>query len=393
MSNKRDEYNKLFQQVFDLIKTAKRPVFYCGGGVMPEGHESLYKLVKLLHFPITTTMMGLGVFPSNEEENLQMLGMHGSYEANMAMYKCDLMLAIGVRFDDRITGDLKKFSPNSKKVHVDIDKKEINKLVKVDVAVNMNSTDFLSEMLKFVEEELQKDKNVFDRNNTKDWWKQIEEWRKVKCFEYKQSKKIGAKILPQFLLDTLNDVAKKYNPFYCTDVGQHQIWATQYCKVDDKRRFITSGGLGTMGFGLPASIGVQIANPDDKVVLITGDGSLIMTMHEMATIKKYKLPVKIVLLNNSRLGMVKQWQEMFYDKNYSETNLEQSNPNFVKLAKSFSIKAKRVRKVKNVKNALEKMMQSKKAYLLEVVVDPNENVYPMIPVGNGHGEVILRKDY
>lgn len=393
MSNKIDECNKLFQQAFDLIKTAKRPVFYCGGGVMPEGHESLYKLVKLLHFPITTTMMGLGVFPSNEEENLQMLGMHGSYEANMAMYKCDLMLAIGVRFDDRITGDLKKFSPNSKKVHVDIDKKEINKLVKVDVAVNMNSTDFLSEMLKFVEEELQKDKNVLDKNNTKDWWKQIEEWRKVKCFEYKQSKKIGAKILPQFLLDTLNDVAKKYNPFYCTDVGQHQIWATQYCKVDDKRRFITSGGLGTMGFGLPASIGVQIANPDDKVVLITGDGSLIMTMHEMATIKKYKLPVKIVLLNNSRLGMVKQWQEMFYDKNYSETNLEQSNPNFVKLAKSFSIKAKRVKRVKNVKNALEKMMQSKKAYLLEVVVDPNENVYPMIPVGNGHGEVILRKDY
>ena len=387
------EDKNVFKEVFDLIKTAKQPIFYCGGGVMPEGYESLYKLVKLLQFPITTTMMGLGVFPSNEEENLQMLGMHGSYEANMAMYKCDLMLAIGVRFDDRITGDLKKFSPNSKKVHIDIDKKELNKLVKVDVAVNMNSTDFLNGMLDFVEGELKKDKNVLDKNNTKDWWKQIEEWRSVNCFEYKQKHDRKAKILPQYLLDTLNNVAKKYNPFYCTDVGQHQIWATQYCKVDDKRRFITSGGLGTMGFGLPASIGVQVANPDDKVVLITGDGSLIMTMHEMATIKKYKLPVKIVLLNNSRLGMVKQWQEMFYNKNYSETNLEQSNPDFVKLAKSFSIKARRVKKVKDVKIALQKMLKSKKAYLLEVVVDPDENVYPMIPVGNGHGEIVLRKDY
>ena len=379
------EDKNVFKEVFDLIKTAKQPIFYCGGGIMPEGYKSLYKLVKLLQFPITTTMMGLGVFPSNEEENLQMLGMHGSYEANMAMYKCDLMLAIGVRFDDRITGDLKKFSLNSKKVHIDIDKKELNKLVKVDVAVNMNSTEFLGE--------LKKDKNVLDKNNTKDWWKQIEEWRSVNCFEYKQKHDRKAKILPQYLLDTLNNVAKKYNPFYCTDVGQHQIWATQYCKVDDKRRFITSGGLGTMGFGLPASIGVQVANPNEKVVLITGDGSLIMTMHEMATIKKYKLPVKIVLLNNSRLGMVKQWQEMFYNKNYSETNLEQSNPDFVKLAKSFSIKARRVKKVKDVKVALEKMMQSKTAYLLEVVVDPDENVYPMIPVGNGHGEIVLRKDF
>ena len=393
MSNKRDECNKLFQQIFDLIKTAKQPIFYCGGGIMPEGCESLRKLVKMLHFPITTTMMGLGVYPENEPENLQMLGMHGSYEANMAMYKCDLMLAIGVRFDDRITGDLKKFSPNSKKVHVDIDKKELNKLVKVDMAVNMSSTDFLNGMLKFVEEELKKDKDVFNKNNTQNWWKQIAKWRSVNCFEYNQKQGRNAKILPQFVLDTLNDVAKKYNPFYCTDVGQHQIWATQYCKVDDKRRFITSGGLGTMGFGLPASIGVQVANPNEKVVLITGDGSLIMTMHEMATIKKYKLPVKIVLLNNSRLGMVKQWQEMFYNKNYSETNLEQSNPDFVKLAKSFSIKARRVKKVKDVKIALQKMLKSKKAYLLEVVVDPDENVYPMIPVGNGHGEIVLRKDY
>ena len=383
----------IFQQIFDLMKTAKQPVFYCGGGIMTEGYGSLRKLVKMLHFPITTTMMGLGVFPSNEEENLQMLGMHGSYEANMAMYKCDLMLAIGVRFDDRITGDLKKFSPNSKKVHVDIDRKELNKLVKVDVAVNMSSTEFLNEMLKFVDAEIKKDKNVLDKNNTKDWWKQIEEWRGVKCFAYKDFQEKNPRIMPQFVLDTLNEVGKKYNPFYCTDVGQHQIWATQYCKVNDKRRFITSGGLGTMGFGLPASIGVQVANPEDKVVLITGDGSLIMTMHEMATIKKYKLPVKIVLLNNSRLGMVKQWQEMFYNKNYSETNLEQSNPDFVKLAKSFSIKAKRVKKVKDVEVALEKMMKSKKAYLLEVVVDPNENVYPMIPVGNGHGEIVLRKDY
>ena len=384
---------EIFKEVFDLIKTAKQPVFYCGGGIMPDGYESLCKLVKILHFPITTTMMGLGVYPENEPENLQMLGMHGSYEANMAMYKCDLMLAIGVRFDDRITGNLKKFSPNSKKVHVDIDMKELNKLVKVDMAVNMSSTEFLNGMLDFVEVELKKDKNVFNINNTKNWWKQIEKWRSVNCFEYKQKQGRNAKILPQFVLDTLNDIAKKYNPFYCTDVGQHQIWATQYCKVNDKRKFITSGGLGTMGFGLPASIGVQVANPEDKVVLITGDGSLIMTMHEMATIKKYKLPVKIVLLNNSRLGMVKQWQEMFYNKNYSETNLEQSNPDFVKLAKSFSIKAKRVKKVKDVKVALEKMLKSKTAYLLEFITDPDENVYPMIPVGNGHGEIVLRKDY
>ena len=383
----------IFQQIFDLIKAAKQPVFYCGGGIMPEGYASLYKLIKLLHFPITTTMMGLGVFPENEPENLQMLGMHGSYEANMAMYKCDLMLVIGVRFDDRITGDLKKFSPNSKKVHVDIDKKELNKLVKVDIAVNMNSTDFLIEMLEFIETKLKNDKNALDKNNTIDWWKQIEEWKSVKCFSYQQYQKKNSKIMPQFVLDMLNKLAKKYNPFYCTDVGQHQVWATQYCKVNDKRHFITSGGLGTMGFGLPAAIGTQVAHPDEKVILITGDGSFIMTMHEMATIKKYQLPIKIVILNNSRLGMVKQWQEMFYDKNYSETNLEFSNPNFIKLARSFSIKARRVGKVRNVKTALKKMLKSKKAYLLEIVVDPDENVYPMIPVGNGHGEIVLRKDF
>ena len=374
-----------FDELIKAISHSKRPIFYCGGGIKSNSFNFLYKTIKLTNFPITTTMNGLGVYPAYEPENLQMLGMHGSYEANMALYNCDLMIVIGARFDDRVTCALSKFSPNSVKIHIDIDNKELNKLVKVDFSIKMDSYDFLKKFYNILNE----NKNIIP--DVKSWWKEIDEYRKNKSFYYKQDNR---KIKPQFVLDVLNNIVRKSNKktFFTTDVGQHQIWASQYLKVDDKRCFITSGGLGTMGFGLPAAIGAKIANKQDDVILITGDGSFIMTMHEMATIKRHKIPVKIIILNNSRLGMVKQWQELFYKKNYSETNLEDSNPDFIKNAKSFGIKAKRITKVKSVEKELTKMLNSKDAYLLEICVDPNENVYPMIPVGKGHNEIMLNQD-
>ena len=383
-----------FLELLDEISKAQKPIFYCGGGIKSNCFDVLYKIVKLTNFPIATTMNGLGVYPAYEKENLQMLGMHGTYEANMSLYNCDLMIVIGARFDDRVTCALSKFSPNSKKIHVDIDSKELNKLVKVDYPINMDCYDFLNQFYEVLKENKKKIPNI------NKWWKQIEKWREVKSYVYKQEKgkkNRKAKIKPQYLLDTLNKIVvekSKLNKrtFIATDVGQHQVWTSQYLKFNDKRNFITSGGLGTMGFGLPSAIGAQIANKKDSVVLITGDGSFIMTMHEMATIKRYKIPVKIIVVNNTKLGMVKQWQELFYHKNYSEIDLESGNPNFVKNAKSFGIKAKRLTKVKNVERALRKLLRAKKPYLLEVFVDPKENVYPMIPVGKGHNEIILNQD-
>ena len=377
-----------FKELLTAISKAKKPIFYCGGGIKSNCFDILYKVIKKTNFPIATTMNGLGVYSAYEKENLQMLGMHGSYEANMSLYNCDLMIVLGARFDDRVTCALSKFSPNSVKVHVDLDKTELNRLVKVDFPINMDCFEFLNNFYKELE------KNSDKIPNIQDWWKEINEWRQVKSFAYTQKK--HKKIKPQFLLDTLNYVVrnckKNKKTFFATDVGQHQVWATQYLKLDDKRCFITSGGLGTMGFGLPSAIGCQLANKKDNVILITGDGSFTMTMHEMAMIRRYRIPVKIVVVNNTRLGMVKQWQELFYHKNYSETNLESGNPNFVKNAKSFGIKAKKITKVKDVKKALIKMLNSKRAYLLEVYVDPDENVYPMIPVGKGHNEIILNQD-
>ena len=388
VKNKNNISTKTFclEKLIEAISNAKKPIFYCGGGIKSNSFDVLYKVIKLTKFPIATTMNGLGVYPANEPENLQMLGMHGSYEANIALHNCDLMIVLGARFDDRVTCALSKFSPNSVKVHVDIDSKELNKLVKVDFPIQMDCYEFLNQLYK----NLNKNRNKIP--NIKDWWKEIDGYKKNKSFYYKQDK--NGKIKPQFVLDLLNDIVVKNNmkTFFATDVGQHQIWASQYLKLDDKRCFIVSGGLGTMGFGLPSAIGAKIANKKNNVFLITGDGSFTMTMHEMATIKRYKIPVKIIVLNNSRLGMVKQWQELFYKKNYSETNLEDSNPDFVKNAKSFGIKAKRIAKVKNVKKELTKIINSKDAYLLEIYVDPNENVYPMIPVGKGHNEIMLNQD-
>jgi acetolactate synthase-1/2/3 large subunit len=311
-----------------------------------------------------------------------MLGMHGSYEANMAMYECDLMIAIGVRFDDRITGKLEKFSPNSQKIHIDIDSKEFNKNVKVAITIKQDAVLFLNDLYELLLKNQHKIKNIST------WWQQIEQWRSVDSFAYNQD--FNKTILPQFALDTLYKKTKHKEPFFVTDVGQHQMWAAQYCKVNKPKRFISSSGLGTMGFGLPAAIGMQVANKDDTIVLITGDGSFMMTMNEMAVIKKYKLPIKIVLLNNSNLGMVRQWQEMFFDKNFSEVFLKQSNPNFVNLAQSFDIKARKVSNAKEVENAIIEMINHNDAYLLEIVVSGEENVYPMIPSGKGHNEVILR---
>lgn len=368
-------------QILELISNSKKPIFYCGGGIKKEGAEILYKIIKLTNFPITTTLMGLGIYPASEKENLQMLGMHGSYEANIAMHECDLMFAIGVRFDDRVTGKLQQFSPNSKKIHVDIDKKELGKNVKIDLSYQMDAVEFLKELYLLLL------KNKHKINDISHWWNRIEECREKKSFAYDQQK--YQDILPQYALDILYEKTKSKDPFFVTDVGQHQMWAAQYCKVNKPKRFISSSGLGTMGFGLPAAIGIQVANPEDLTILVTGDGSLMMSIQEMATLLRYNLPVKIVLLNNSVLGMVRQWQEMFFEENFSEIDLSHSNPNFVALAESFRISANKVSNPKDVEHEIEKMIHHNGAYLLEIVVKSDENVYPMIPSGKAHNEMIL----
>ena len=365
-----------------MLQRAKRPMIYTGGGViLGNASESLTELTRALAYPITNTLMGLGGFPATDPLFVGMLGMHGTYEANMAMHHCDVLFAVGARFDDRVTGNIEKFCPNAKIVHIDIDPASISKNVKVDIPIVGCVANVLKTMLK----EIKAGKNSPDKAALKEWWQQINEWRSKDCLKYKTDDDV---IKPQFVLETLYRLTDG-DAFITSDVGQHQMWAAQYYQFDKPRRWINSGGLGTMGFGLPAAMGVQLAHPDATVACITGEGSIQMCIQELSTCKQYALPIKIINLNNGMLGMVRQWQEFFYQKRYAMSYME-SLPDFVKLAESYGHAGMQIKKPGDVEGALIEMLKLKdRLVFMDFLTDATENVYPMIPAGGGQNEMIL----
>ncbi len=368
------------KQATEKILSCDKPVIYAGGGVInSNASEELTKFAKYLNFPVTNTLMGLGCFPGDDPQFIQMLGMHGSYEANMAMHDCDLLIAVGARFDDRITGRLDKFSPNATVIHIDVDPSSISKNIKahipihgdVKAAVNKLSEEIISKNLK--------PKNI-DR-----WWDQINEWRKKDSFKYNQDSDI---IKPQFVVDSLYKVTKG-DAFITSDVGQHQMWAAQLYKFNKPKRWINSGGLGTMGFGLPSAMGTQFANTDSLVCCITGEASIQMCIQELSTCLQYGLPIKIINLNNRYMGMVRQWQEFFYEKRYAMSYMD-ALPDFVKLAESFGHVGIKVEKSSDVESALKDAINMKnRLVFLDFITDQNENVFPMIATGAAHNKMIL----
>ena len=365
-----------------MLQGAKRPMIYTGGGViLGEASESLTELTRALAYPITNTLMGLGAYPATDPLFVGMLGMHGTYEANMGMHHCDVLFAVGARFDDRVTGNIEKFCPNAKIVHIDIDPASISKNVKVDIPIVGCVSNVLEAMLK----EVKASKDSPDAAALKEWWQQIDEWRSKDCLKYKMDDDV---IKPQFVLETLYRLTDG-DAFITSDVGQHQMWAAQYYQFDKPRRWINSGGLGTMGFGLPAAMGVQLAHPDATVACVTGEGSIQMCIQELSTCKQYALPIKIINLNNGMLGMVRQWQEFFYQKRYAMSYVE-SLPDFVKLAESYGHVGMQIKKPGDVEGALIEMLKMKdQLVFMDFLTDATENVYPMIPAGGGQNEMIL----
>ncbi len=375
------------EKAIDLMAHAKRPVFYVGGGLINAGDlacEALTAFIRMTGFPVTTTLMGLGAFPGSDPQCLQMLGMHGSLEANMAMHDCDVMICIGARFDDRVTGKLEGFSPKSKKIHVDIDASSINKNVRVHVPVVGDAGVVVKQMMTAWKAR----KAQPDRSALAAWWKQIEGWRAKKSFSYRMSQDV---IKPQYALERLYQAIKKRDFYATTDVGQHQMWAAQFLKFEQPRRWMTSGGLGTMGYGMPCALGAQIAHPEKTVVCVTGEASLMMNIQELSTLKQYRLPVKVFILNNRYMGMVRQWQEMFHGGRYSESYMD-SLPDFVKLAEAYGIKGLRATKVGEMDNVIKEMLAHDGPVVVDVMVDQHENVYPMIPAGAAHHEIVLGPD-
>ena len=375
------------QAALELIKKSSKPIFYTGGGVInsgPRATELLRELVSLTGFPITSTLTGLGAYPGNDPQFLGMLGMHGTYEANNAMHDCDLMINIGARFDDRITGKIDEFSPHSKKIHIDIDPSSINKNVKVDLAIVGDVKLVLERAVSIFK---QKDSNFANSNkqNIAAWWSQIEKWRKKNSLGFKNSKDV---IKPQFAVQRLYELTKAQDAFITTEVGQHQMWAAQHYKFTKPNRWMTSGGLGTMGYGLPAAIGVQVANPEKLVVDIAGEASVLMTMQEMSTAAQYNLPIKIFILNNQWMGMVRQWQELLHEKNYSESYTE-ALPDFVKLAEAYGCVGIRANKPEELDSKIGEMLSVNKPVIFDCVVDRAENCYPMIPSGKPHNQMLL----
>ncbi|MCB1857275.1 MAG: biosynthetic-type acetolactate synthase large subunit, partial [Gammaproteobacteria bacterium] len=370
------------KKAVNLMLSAERPVFYTGGGVViGNASAELVELVRRLGYPITSTLMGLGAFPASDSQFLGMLGMHGTYEANMAMHETDALIAIGARFDDRVTGKIADFCPNATIIHVDIDPSSISKNVRVDIPIVGPVKNVLTDMLQVLSE--------MDRtpaqNTLKAWWAKIGEWRKMDCLKFDQG---SAKIKPQFAVETLHRVTKG-DAFVASDVGQHQMFAAQFYGFDKPRRWINSGGLGTMGFGLPAAMGVQLAHPGAEVALVTGEASIQMCIQELATCKHYNLPIKIMLLNNGYMGMVRQWQEFFYDGRYSHSYVD-ALPDFVKLAESFGHVGMRIESPSDLEAATREAFAMKdRLVFMDVVVDPEENVYPMIEAGKGHHEMYL----
>lgn len=376
------------KQAVELMANAKKPVFYCGGGLINSGPEAcnrLTQLVRLTGYPCTLTLMGLGAFPASDPQFLGMLGMHGTYEANMAMHGCDVMVCVGARFDDRITGRLDSFAPDAKKIHIDIDPSSINKNVKVDIPIVGDVGNVLGEMLKAWKSLKAKP----DGKDLKTWWKQIEEWRGVDCLKYDRGSKL---IKPQYAIERLYELTKQRDEVYITtEVGQHQMWAAQYFHFEKPNHWMTSGGLGTMGYGLPAALGVQVAHPDALVVDIAGEASYLMNMQELSTIAQYRLPVKSFILNNFYMGMVRQWQELLHGGRYSESYMA-SLPDFKKLAETFGMVGLQATKPEEVDDLIKEMLATDRPVIADVQVDPAENCFPMIPSGAAHNEMLLGPD-
>ncbi|HHQ42068.1 MAG TPA: biosynthetic-type acetolactate synthase large subunit [Chromatiales bacterium] len=371
------------RRALELILSAKRPMIYTGGGVvLDDAAAELTEFARLLGYPVTNTLMGLGGFPGTDPQFVGMLGMHGTYEANMAMHNCDVLIAIGARFDDRVTGNVEKFCPHARIIHVDIDPSSISKNVKVDIPIVGSVRNVLREMIKLLRESGREP----DRDALAAWWEQIEEWRSMDCLKYDR----GADVIkPQYVIEKLYEVTRDLDVYVTSDVGQHQMWTAQFYKFDRPRRWINSGGLGTMGFGLPAAMGVQVAHPDATVVCVTGEASVQMCIQELSTCRQHGLPIKIVLLNNRYMGMVRQWQEFFYQGRYAMSYME-ALPDFVALAQAYGHVGIRVDKPGDVEGALREALARKdELVFIDFQTDPTENVYPMIPAGAGQNEMIL----
>jgi len=372
------------QAAIELMKNAKRPIFYTGGGVINSGNEAsvlLRDLVKLTGYPITSTLMGLGAYPAADRQWLGMLGMHGTYEANWAMHDCDVMICVGARFDDRITGRIDAFAPHSKKIHIDIDASSINKNVKVDIPIIGDCAHVLEDMVRLWRtSSAQPDKQALA-----EWWKQIDTWRARKSLNYKKSSDV---IKPQYAIERLYELTKDRDTYITTEVGQHQMWAAQHLHFQEPRRWMTSGGLGTMGYGLPAAVGVQLAHPKSLVIDVAGEASVLMTMQEISTAVQYRLPIKIFILNNEYMGMVRQWQELLHGGRYSES-YSAALPDFVKLAEAYHAVGIRCAKPGDLDHAIKEMINVDKPVIFDCLVDKAENCFPMIPSGRAHNEMIL----
>ncbi len=376
-------HTKQIKKAVELILSAKRPMIYSGGGViLSDAASQLTELTQMLDFPCTNTLMGLGGYPATDKQFLGMLGMHGTYEANMAMQYCDVLVAVGARFDDRVIGNPKHFfNENRKIIHIDIDPSSISKRVKVDVPIVGDVLDVLKELIKLLKTEKEK----LDPVALKEWWKQIDLWRERDCLKYDRNSKV---IKPQMVIEKLYQITKG-DAFITSDVGQHQMWAAQFYKFDKPRRWINSGGLGTMGFGMPSAMGVQLANPKGKVACITGEASIQMCIQELSTCKQYKLPLKIVNLNNRYMGMVRQWQEFFHGNRYAESYMD-ALPDFVKLAESYGHVGMRIERPEDVEGALKEAFKLKdQLVFMDFITDQTENVFPMVPGGKGLSEMIL----
>ena len=372
------------QELVAALEKAKRPVFYTGGGVInsgPAASQLLRELVDATGVPITSTLMGLGAYPASGKHWIGMLGMHGLYEANMAMHDCDLMINIGARFDDRITGRVDAFSPGSKKAHIDIDPSSINKVIRTDIPIVGDVAHVLEDILKVWKSRGRK----VNREGLQAWWAQIEDWKKVDCLAYTQS---GKTIKPQHALARLEALTKGHDRYICTEVGQHQMWAAQYLTFEDPNRWMTSGGLGTMGYGFPASVGVQIAHPESLVINVAGEASWLMNMQELGTAAQYRLPVKQFILNNERLGMVRQWQELLHGERYSHSWSE-ALPDFVKLAEAFGAKGILCKDPADLDDAIMEMINYDGPVLFDCLVEKHENCFPMIPSGEPHNKMLL----
>ena len=368
----------------EMIASAKRPIFYGGGGLINSGERAcalFQELIRLTGYPVTLTLMGLGAYPASDKQFLGMLGMHGTYEANMAMHGCDVMVNIGARFDDRVTGRINAFSPGSKKIHLDIDPSSVNKNVGVDLPLIGDAAETLAEMIKIWKARRLKP----DAKALGAWWKQIDGWRGRDCLRYQKSDRI---IKPQYALERLYALTRGRDLYVTTEVGQHQMWAAQFLKFEAPRHWMTSGGLGTMGYGLPAAMGVQVAHPEALVIDVAGEASILMNIQEMSTVMQYRLPVKVFILNNQYMGMVRQWQELLHGGRYSESYTA-SLPDFVKLAEAFGAVGLRATRPDEVDGVINEMIKVDKPVIVDVVVDQTENCFPMIPSGAAHNEMLL----